>query len=250
MAVRFGAEGASVAVTGRTESDGERVAKTVREAGGRAEFVRLDLSSEASVQEAIGRTVAEFGKLDVIVNNAAPTEYISGAGSGDLANKIDNMVTAMTTEDWRKITTPAIDGLFWTLKYGIPCLQAAGGGSIINISSTASIMGAGGLDGYTASKGAMNALTRSTAVNYQPHIRSNALIAGPYATESLQPFLAIPEVAAVINGSVLAERVGDPDMLATVAVFFASDESKYITGQLLPVDGGYSVPMPIPKIEM
>jgi NAD(P)-dependent dehydrogenase (short-subunit alcohol dehydrogenase family) len=248
MARRFALEGASVLVTGRTEHDGEKVASEIRDGGGKAAYTYLDQGDEDSVRLAMDKAVEIFGKLNVLVNNAAPTDLLTGAGT-ELKNKIDNTVTEMSTEDWHKITRPSIDGLFWCLKYGIPKLQAAGKGSIINISSTASIMGTGALDGYTASKGALNALTRSTAVNYAPHIRSNCLIAGPFATDGLKPVLSIPRFAKVINAAVLTETVGDPDDMAQAAVFMASDESRFITGQLLSVDGGYSVIMPMPKVE-
>jgi NAD(P)-dependent dehydrogenase (short-subunit alcohol dehydrogenase family) len=240
--------GAKVAVTGRTEADGIKVAKSIKDAGGQAEFVRLDLSDEDSVKSAIAQTVQKFGKLNVVVNNAAPTEFITGAAAGDLAQKADDIVTEVTTENWRKITVPSIDGLMWTLKYSIPRMLEAGGGSIINISSTASIRGAGGLDAYTASKGAMNALTLSTAVNYQPHIRSNCLVAGAFRTEGLAPVLANPAIEQAFNEMVLTPTIGVPEDIAMAVVFFASDEARYITGQILPVDGGIGVAMPIPKV--
>lgn len=243
------ANGAKVAVTGRNEGDGQKVAQSIKDAGGQAEYVSLDLSKEEWVEGAIQQTVEIFGELNVLVNNAAPTEFITGSAAGDLASKADGMVTEITTENWHKITTPSIDGLFWTLKYAIPHILAAGGGSIVNISSTASIRGASGLDAYTASKGAMNSLTLSTAVNFQPHIRSNCLVAGPFRTDGLAPLLANPTFEKAFNDTVLTSTIGIPDDIAQAAVFFASDESRFITGQILPVDGGYAVPMPIPKIE-
>jgi NAD(P)-dependent dehydrogenase (short-subunit alcohol dehydrogenase family) len=242
-------EGAKVAVAGRTEADGTKVAQSIKDAGGEAEFVSLDLSNEEWVEGAILQAIEMFGKLNVLVNNAAPTEFITGSAAGDLAQKADNIVTEVTTENWRKITIPSIDGLMWTLKYSIPRMLEAGGGSIINISSTASIRGASGLDAYTASKGAMNALTRSTAVNYQPHIRCNCLVAGPFRTEGLAPLLANPVFEQAFNDTVLTPSIGRPEDIAMAAVFFASDESQFITGQILPVDGGIGVPMPIPKIQ-
>lgn len=249
IATMFGEEGAKVAVTGRTVEDGMKVVKTIRDAGGTAEFIRLDMADEQSVKEAMDKCVSLFGKLNVLVNNAAPTEFITGSSSGDLSNKTDNTVTELTTENWHKITKPSIDGLFWCLKYGIPKLEAAGGGSIINISTTGSIRAVRGLDAYTASKGAMNALTVSVASNYQPHIRSNCLVAGLFATEGLAPLLADPVLGAAFRNVVLTPRIGDPKDIAYAAVFLASEESAYITGQLIPVDGGIASYMPIPKVE-
>jgi NAD(P)-dependent dehydrogenase (short-subunit alcohol dehydrogenase family) len=146
------------------------------------------------------------------------------------------------------MTTVSIDGLMWTLKYAIPHMLEVGG-SIINISSTASIQGAGGLDAYTASKGAMNALTRSTAVNYKPTVRCNCLVAGPFRTAGLAPLLANPVFEKAFNDTVLTPTIGKPEDIAMAVVFFASDESRFITGQVLPVDGGIAVAMAIPKIE-
>jgi NAD(P)-dependent dehydrogenase (short-subunit alcohol dehydrogenase family) len=248
IAIAMAREGAKVAVAGRTEKDGVRVAEAIKDTGGTAEFVRLDLSDEDSVKAAIKQTVKLFGKLNVIVNNAAPTEFITGSHEVDVRTKVDDIVTEVTTENWRKITLPSIDGLMWTLKYGIPPMQEAGGGSIVNISSTCSINGAGGVDAYTASKGAMNSLTLATAVNYQPFIRSNCLVAGPFRTPGLAPLLARPEFEKAFNDTVLTPKIGEPENMAMAVVFFASDESAFITGQILPVDGGFVVPVPMPTI--
>jgi meso-butanediol dehydrogenase / (S,S)-butanediol dehydrogenase / diacetyl reductase len=249
IARRFAAEGAAVVVTGRSIDDGQRVAKEIDAAGGRAEYVPFDLASEESVRTALDTAVELFGGLNVLVNNAAPTDLITGAG-GAMTEKHDHRITEITTEGWRGILAPGLDGLFWTLKYGITQMLAAGGGSIINISSTVSTQGAGGLAAYTACKGAMNSLTRSIAVDYQPTIRCNCLIGGPFLTEAMKPLMTYPRFRDAFNDSVLTATVGEPDDMAQAAVFFASDESKYITGQLLPVDGGYSVPMHAPDIEV
>ena len=249
IATMFGEQGAKVAVTGRTAADGTKVVKAIRDAGGIAEFIRLDLADEQSVKDAMDKVVSVFGKLDVLVNNAAPTEFITGSSTGNLVDKADNVVTEISTENWRKITLPSIDGLFWCLKYSIPKMQATGAGSIINISSTASIRSTSGMDAYTASKGAMNALTASIAFNYRPTIRCNCLVAGLFATEGLAPLLADPVLNAAFKEVVLTPRIGDPRDIAYAATFLASEESAYITGQLIPVDGGIGVYMPIPKIE-
>lgn len=249
IATMFGAEGAKVAVTGRTVEDGKKVVDDIRRAGGTAEFIRLDQADEQSVKDAMEKVVSLFGQLNVLVNNAAPTEFITGSTTGNLADKVDDIVTKISTENWRKVTIPSIDGLFWCLKYSIPKMQAVGGGSIINISSTASIRSTSGMDAYTASKGAMNALTASVAFNYRPTIRCNTLVAGLFATEGLAPLLADPVLDAAFKSVVLTPRIGDPRDIAYAATFLASDESAYITGQLIPVDGGIGTYMPIPKIE-
>ena len=250
IARALASNGAQVVVTGRTESSGTRVADEIVASGGNASFARLELADEHSVIAAVDHTIETFGCINVLVNNAAPTDEISGVAAGELGAKVDDAVTEITTDAWRRITVPMLDGLMWSLKYAIPRMQEAGGGSIINISSTVSIRGTAGLDAYTAAKGAMNALTRSVAVTYAPSIRCNALIAGAFVTPGLAPLLAEPAFERALNETVLTSAIGRPEQLAMAAVFLASDESGYITGQLLPVDGGISVPTRVPKVEM
>jgi len=240
--------GAATVVTGRNTEDGARVVGDIRSAGGTAEFVHLDLADESSVRGAFEEITARFGRLDVLVNNAAPTEFVTGAATGDIETKIDDDVTHISTEAWHKITRVGIDGLMWTLKYGIPVMLDSGGGSIVNISSVASIRGTRGVDGYTACKGAMNALTLSTAVNYQPTIRSNCLVAGAFLTPGIAPLMENPAFVQAFRDVLLTPSVGLPDQMAETVAFLASDAAAYITGQILPIDGGLSVAAPVPKL--
>jgi NAD(P)-dependent dehydrogenase (short-subunit alcohol dehydrogenase family) len=248
IAVALAENGAKVAVTGRTKDDGARVVARIRAAGGTAEYFYLDLAQEETVKAAADEVAEAFGGLNVLVNNAAPTEYITGSHTGDLSTKTDTSIAEITTEGWRKITTPSIDGLMWAHKYSIPHMLTTGPSSIINISSTASVQGAGGLAAYTATKGAMNALTRSVAFDYQPTIRCNTLVAGGFKTQGLAPMLADPRFAKAFDDMVLTPEFGRPEHMAMTVVFFASDEAAYITGQLLQVDGGMTVPMPFPAV--
>jgi NAD(P)-dependent dehydrogenase (short-subunit alcohol dehydrogenase family) len=235
MALMFAREGAKVAVTGpELDDEGREVVKKIRDAGGVAELFRFELNEEQSIQEACQDIESKLGCINVLVNNAAPVHHIVGKG-------IDNSVTELTTENWRKITIPMIDGLFWTLKYGIPYMKKAGGGSIINISSIASLAGTVGVDAYTAGKGAMNALNAAIAVTYRPSIRSNVLVPGPVLTPGAT-HLQNPATRSAFEGAVLTRRIGIPDDIAYAATFLASDESAFITGQVLPIDGGIGVP--------
>jgi NAD(P)-dependent dehydrogenase (short-subunit alcohol dehydrogenase family) len=241
IATMFGAQGAHVAVTGRTAQDGERVAKAIVQAGGQADFIALDLADEQSVADAISRAVELLGGLDVLVNNAAPTEHIRGMGE-NFENKADGPVAEMTTERWRRVTTPGIDGLVWTIRYAMPELLKAPKASIVNISSLAGVMGMKGQSAYVATKGAMNALTRAVAADYAPTVRCNALVSGAFMTPGMAVVLsAAPQVRKAFEASTLVGYVGDPSEMAAAATFFASDESSYITGQCLPVDGGQSI---------
>lgn len=245
IAVMFGAEGAHVAVCGRSAEDGARVVGSIVEAGGRAEYIRLDLSDEQSVQQAIDRAAELFGGLDVLVNNAAPTGEISGAG-GKYQEKLDGAIHELTTERWRAITMPSIDGLAWCIRSAVPHLLKSQAASIVNISSISSMLGMTTHSAYVTSKGAMNALTRAVAADYAPKIRCNALVSGAFMTPALAPAVAIPEIRDSFQKIILMGRIGDPKEMAYTATFFASDESSFITGVCIPVDGGQTIKYPTP----
>jgi NAD(P)-dependent dehydrogenase (short-subunit alcohol dehydrogenase family) len=232
IATTLAEQGAHVAVTGRSVQDGERVAAKIVQAGGQANFVPLDLADEQSVADAISRAAELLGGLDVLVNNAAPTEPIQNA---------DGPLVEITTERWRRITVPAIDGLAWTIRYAMPVLLKSPSASIVNISSLAGITGMMGRAAYVTTKGAMNALTRAVAADYAPTVRCNALVAGAFLTPGMAPLVSVPEVRKAFEANTLVGRIGDPREMAQVVAFFASDESSFITGQCLPVDGGQSI---------
>lgn len=253
LAYGFAREGAKVAISGRNVQDGQRVVERIRAAGGTAVFVALEMSEESAVAECIKRVADAFGGLNVLVNNAMPSEHVTGGTAGHdgkLIDKADAAIADLTTERWRKVMLPGLDGLFWVLKYAIPEMQKSGGGSIVNISSIASIQGVGGTDAYTAMKGAMNSLTRSIAVNYAAdNIRCNCLVGGAFATPGAAPLLNNPAMKKAFLETMLAKDIAPPSGMVGPAVFFASDESYYITGQLLPVDGGLTIKMPVLKLE-
>ena len=250
IALELAREGAKVAVTGRNAEGGQRVVKAIKDAGGEATFFRIDLADEKTVETCVKDVVAHFGALHVLVNNAAPTEHISGAiesKDGNLVNKSDGSVTDMTTDRWRNVMVAGLDGFFWTLKYAIPAMQKSGKGSIVNISSSVSLLGIAHVDAYTATKGAMNAMTRSIAVEYAPHIRCNTVVAGPFLTAGLAPVIQNPATRKAFLETLLTDYIAEPSAIAPAVVYFASDESAYCTGQLLPVDGGLSIKMAVPN---
>jgi 3-oxoacyl-[acyl-carrier protein] reductase len=242
IATLFGEYGAHVIVSGRTEEDGLAVIDRIRGAGGKADWVRLDLADEESVKACIDRSAEVMGGLDVLVNNAAPTEHISGMGKSGYGEKKDGLVTEVTTERWRSITIPSIDGLQWTLRYSLPYLLESDAASIVNISSLSGALGVTSQAAYSASKGAMNALTRAVAAEFGPTVRCNCLVAGGFETPGLAPVLAAsPELREAFEGVTMLNRIGQPREIAQVAAFFASDDSSFVTGQCLPVDGGESM---------
>ncbi len=222
----FAREGAKVAVTGRTVDRGEKVVAGIRAAGGVAEFFPLDITDEHSVHSAMDAVAERFGKLDVLINNAAPTDAVS---------TLVKPLTDYTTEEWNRILLGTLTGnVFWACKYGIPHLIAAGGGSIVNISSGQSVVGLSGFAAYSAAKGAINSVTRTLAVENAEHdIRVNTIVVGRV--------IAHKKDTGVSVGPGHLTRLGTPDDIAYCATWLASDESAFVTGSLVTADGGFSV---------
>lgn len=241
-AIRFAAEGAGVIITGRSEDDGIAIEKEIRDAGGQATYVRTDLSNEDDVIAMVKAAVDNYGKLTTLVNNAAPTELM---GPG----RLDRRVTELENDAWDSIMLVALKAVVWACKYSIPEMAKAGGGTIVNISSAASILGTPGLDTYTAAKGALNTLTRSMAVEYAAdNIRSNCIVSGMVLTsEGAFKMMDDPVIGGATKAMHLT-RLGVPDDIANAALFLASDESAFITGAVIPVDGGVTARMPVPDI--
>jgi len=249
IALGYGREGAKVVVCGRTAERGQAVVDAITAEGGTAHFIQFDLSSEQSCVDLVKQAVAHYGGLDIVVNNAHPTEHTAG-GPGGLEEKVDQAIGELTTEAWRKVTTPTFDGLFWMLRESVNELQRQGGGSIINVSSMVSMQGLAGVDIHTATKGAMNALTRSIAVEYGPTIRCNCIVVGLVMTGATEPLAEDPVIGPQLAEVVLTERLGLPKDFVGPAVFLgAEDESYFLTGQCISVDGGMGVKMLIPKLE-
>lgn len=226
IAEMFAREGAKVAVTGRTVDRGEKVVANIRSAGGEAEFFPLDVTSEESVRSVMDAAATRFGRLDVLVNNAAPTDAVS---------TLVKPLVDYTTEEWNRILLPTLTGnVFWACKYGIPHLIAAGGGSIVNISSGQSVVGLSGFAAYSAAKGAVNSITRTLAVeNARHNIRVNTIIVGRVISHS-------KDSGVGVGGGHLT-RLGVPDDIAYCATWLASDESAFVTGSLVTADGGFTV---------
>jgi NAD(P)-dependent dehydrogenase (short-subunit alcohol dehydrogenase family) len=241
-AVRFAEEGAQVVVTGRTEDAGREAEQEIHDAGGEATFVRTDLANEDDVIAMIATAVERYGKVTTLVNNAAPTELM---GPG----RLDRRVTELENDAWDSIMLVALKAVVWACKYAIPEMAKAGGGAIVNISSAASLLGTPGLDTYTAAKGALNTLTRSMAVEYAPdNIRSNCIVSGMVLTsEGAFKMMEDPVIGGATKAMHLT-RLGLPIDIANAALFLASDESAFVTGAVIPVDGGVTARMPVPDI--
>jgi NAD(P)-dependent dehydrogenase (short-subunit alcohol dehydrogenase family) len=228
-AIAIGAAGAKVVFSGRRESEGEDTANSIRQAGAECLFVRSDVSSEADVKALIEKTVASYGRLDVVFNNAgieSPTKPLHD----------------QSVEDFDKLMAINVRGLFLCMKYQIQQMLTQGAGVIINNSSMGGIIAFAGVSPYIASKHAVMGLTRSAALDYAKQgIRINAVNPGLIATEMmdrLTPPGSTPQQTAA--SIVPMGRMGTPDEVAATVVFLCSDAASYITGQSLLVDGGYT----------
>jgi NAD(P)-dependent dehydrogenase (short-subunit alcohol dehydrogenase family) len=226
IAEHFAAEGARVVVTGRTVERGQKLVGRIREAGGEAEFLALDVTSEDSVRSVVEATVERYGALHTLVNNAAPTDAV--AGSVKPLHQYSN-------EEWDRILTGTLTGnVFWASKYAWPHLAAAPGASIVNISSGQALAGFHGFGAYSAAKGGMNSLTRTLAVEGAPDgIRANCVVVGRV--------VASRGDSGLHTGGGRLTRIGNPMDIAYAVTWLASDESAFTTGAQITVDGGFSV---------
>ena len=228
----FAREGAKVVVAEVTEEAGQDTARTVTEAGGQATFVRADVSNEAEARAMVDHAITTFGRVDVLYNNAG------------IMPAADHSVIDTDVATWDKVMAVNVRGVFLGCKYAIPRMVEQGSGSVINIASFVALLGCSvPQDAYTASKGAILSLTRSLAVQFGPNgVRSNAICPGPVETPLLLDWLVKDEEAKRIR---LARnptgRFGKPEEIVAMAVYLASDESRWTNGASLVVDGGISV---------
>src|SRR6266545_1373417 len=228
----FAAQGAKVVVAEYSETAAAETVELVRAAGGEATFIRADVSKEADARAMVDHAVATYGRLDCLYNNAG------------VMPEADHSVTDTDVATWDAVMAVNVRGVFLGCKYAIPAMIAGGGGSIINIASFVAILGCSvPQDAYTASKGAVLSLTRSLAVQFGPNgIRTNAICPGPVETPLLMDWLLKDEAAKKLR---LARnptgRFGKPEEIVQMAIYRASDESRWTNGASLVVDGGITV---------
>ena len=227
MARIFAREGAKVCVADMLEDEGKQVVADITKANGAAMFRRLDVTNEAEWQAAVEATIAAYGKLDILVNDAG----ISGSAVDDL----------FETEAWDRIMGINATGTFLGMKFAIPEMKKVGGGSIVNISSISGVTGQRGIHAaYNASKGAIRTLTKVGAVQHGRHnIRVNSVHPGLMPPMRTSGRTADPAVRAKMLEQVPLGRDGRVEEVANAVLFLASDEASYITGAELYVDGGY-----------
>ncbi len=227
-ALAFAQEGADIVVSGRRDDAGQALVTELRALGAEAEFVHADVRHERDVQNLVDKTVARFGRLDVAVNNAG-TEGKPGP------------VTQQTADSYAATFDTNVLGTLLSMKHELRVMQAQGSGSIVNISSTYGHLGARGASVYSASKHAVEGLTKSAALEAAASgVRINAVAPGPIETAMLNRFTGSAERKAGLVAGVPLQRVGEPDEIADAIVFLASGKSSFTTGQVLSIDGGKS----------
>jgi NAD(P)-dependent dehydrogenase (short-subunit alcohol dehydrogenase family) len=231
----FAREGARVVIADR--DDGEAVVESIAAAGGEAAYVAADVGDDESVHAAVEHTVATFGGLHVLYNNAG----ISPADDDGPENTAD--------ETWTRVLDVNVTGIARCCRHGIPAMLASGGGSIVNVASFVAHMGAATPQiAYTASKGAVVAMTREVATIYARRgIRANALCPGPVLTPLFAKFLSDDARRERRLVHIPMGRFGEPSEIALGALFLASDESSFMTGQSLIIDGGITAAYTTPE---
>jgi NAD(P)-dependent dehydrogenase (short-subunit alcohol dehydrogenase family) len=227
-ALAFARDGNRVVVSGRREEAGQALVKELRALGAEAEFIRAGVRHDDEVRDLVDRTVARFGRLDAAVNNAG-TEGHPGP------------VTEQSADSYAETFDTNVLGTLLSIKHELRVMQAQGSGSIINISSTYGHLGARGASVYSASKHAVEGLTKSVALETAASgVRVNAVAPGPVDTAMLTRFTGTAERKAGLVAGVPLQRMGEADEIANAIVFLASSRSSFTTGQVLFVDGGKS----------
>jgi NAD(P)-dependent dehydrogenase (short-subunit alcohol dehydrogenase family) len=231
---RLAEEGARVLVADIDAAGAERNAERIRAAGGTAEAIECDVSTEAGVREMVDRAIERWGSLHFLVNNAY-------AGPGLSAHRLE--AVAIPEEVWDSGMDVGLKAMFRSAKYAIPHMQRAGGGAMVNMSSVHGLLGAPGSLVYETLKAGVIGLTRQLAVDYGPHgIRVNAICPGHIVTERIEVrWRENPELHRFFAEQYPLRRTGTPLDIANAVVFLCSDEASFITGQALVVDGGLSI---------
>jgi NAD(P)-dependent dehydrogenase (short-subunit alcohol dehydrogenase family) len=230
---RMAEEGARVAIFDVLEAEGEALASDLAARGHAVAFWCVDVTDEAAMKATIDAAAARFGGLQVMVNNAG----VSGS---------PKPTDQVTEAEWDRVQAVNVKGVFFGTKHAIPHLRAAAGGSVINLSSIAGLIGVGNLAAYHASKGAVRLMTKNDAITYAPErIRVNSIHPGYIWTPMVENHLRATspdlEAAKAAAGSVHPiGHMGEPDDIAWAVVWLASDEARFVTGAEIAIDGGYT----------
>lgn len=235
--VLFASEGARIVVADFSEAGGAETVAAIEAAGGEAAFVKVDVAKADQVEAMVAFAMQTFGSLDVLYNNA-------GIFPAD-----DGGVTETPEPTWDRVMEVNLKGVWLGCKYGIPALLESGGGTIVNVASFVALMGAATAQiAYTASKGGVLAMTREIAVEYgRRNIRANSLCPGPVSTPMLEELMSDPDRKARRIVHIPMGRLGQAEELAKAALFLASDDSSFMTGAQLVVDGGITAAYVTPE---
>lgn len=229
-AVLLAAEGARVVVADINQESGQRVCQSIVEAGKAAVFLRVDVCSSESVQQLAEATVARFGRIDILYQNAVDVRFV---------NEQDRRLTELPEETWEHMIDLILGGTFRCCKYIGRQMAAQKSGSIILTATVDALIGCAGLDSYTAAKGGVVALTRSLAAGLaKDGVRVNAVCPGFVLTEPQMDWIRQPEAQSMVNALHLLP-VATPEQIAPFILYLASEESAVVTGGVFPIDGGY-----------
>jgi NAD(P)-dependent dehydrogenase (short-subunit alcohol dehydrogenase family) len=228
-AIAFARDGGTIVVAGRHDEAGKALAEELHSLGSDAEFVNADVRNEEEVRALVDQTVAQFGRLDVAVNNAG-TEGQVGP------------ITGQTAENYAATFDTNVLGVMLSMKHEVRVMRDQGRGSIVNVSSTYGHKGAAGASVYAGSKHAVEGITKSVALETaKSGIRVNALAPGPIDTGMLTRFTGTPQNKEALAAEVPMGRLGRTEEIASAIVFIASDQASYITGHIFNVDGGRTI---------
>lgn len=226
IALAFVKEGAKVVVADINEEGGKKTVEQLKEQGGEAVFVKTDVSKSRDIDEMVKTCLDEFGRVDILVNNAGIVKF--------------SPLHETPEEDWDAVLNVNLKSVFLGCKKVIPEMLKQGKGKIISIASIAGLVGFENIGPYCASKGGIIALTREMALEYAKHkINVNCIAPGVIKTAMTKDLLADPDTRQFLESSTLYPRLGEPEDIAQAAVYLASDESDFVNGEVLVVDGGW-----------
>lgn len=231
----FAEQGAQVIVTGRTPKRAQEVVDGIIAKGGKAVFHALESSQEESIKTLIEDTVAQFGKIDILVNNAAGT---TAHGATDI------QLAKVPTDVWDDVMATDLRSVYLACRYAIPYMQKNGGGVILNTGSGGTSLGNRSQAAYSVAKGAIDVMTRNIACQYgKDNIRCNCIRPGLIVTPDNEP--RIPQTLKdIFLSNIMVNRYGCPEDIGHACVYFGSDESAYVSGQVITVDGGLNSHVP------